>query len=68
MILVAGSIIGVPVIPTVLGMSPQFVSTDWNGGSRVRELISAPDKPSIILTMFWFDTTITCSFAAPGGV
>ena len=52
MILVAGSMIGVPVIPTVFGMSPQFESEDWKGGSRVRELIMLPVRPSRILMMF----------------
>jgi len=60
--------IGVPVIPTVFGISPQLVSTDAKGASRVRKLISDPLKPSMILTIFWFDTVITSSLANPLGV
>ncbi len=60
--------IGVPVIPTVFGMSEHCVSTDWNGGSRVIMLTSAPVKPSTILRLFWLDTRITSSFGYPFGV
>lgn len=68
MMLVDGSMIGVPVIPTVFGISPQEVSDDANGGRRVREVIVAPVNPSNTRTMFWFETTMTCSCDAPGGV
>jgi hypothetical protein len=60
--------IGVPVIPTVFGISPQLESTDAKGGARVRELINNPVKPSTILTIFWFDTVMTSSVAYPLGV
>ncbi len=60
--------IGVPVIPTVFGISPQLVSTDWNGGSRVRDLTKLPVKPSTTLIIFWLETVITSSFGEPDGV
>lgn len=54
---VAGSIIGVLVIPTVLWMSlfwlhPAPRSTVWKGGSRVLSLITVPFNPSRILIIF----------------
>ena len=63
------SIIGVPVMPTVLGISPHPpVSALWKGGSKVLWAIKAPVNPSKILMIFALDTTMTCSLVAPGGV
>jgi hypothetical protein len=52
MISVAVSMIGVPVIPIVFGISPQLVSLEAKGASSVRDVIKAPVKPSRILTIF----------------
>lgn len=68
MISVAVSIIGVPVIPTKFWMSPQEVSDAANGASRVLEVMVAPVSPSRTRTIFKFETIITYSLGAPGGV
>lgn len=49
---VEGSMIGVPVIPTVFGISPQLESTDLKGGSNVLDVIKAPVYPSMIRMIF----------------
>lgn len=49
---VALSIIGVPVIPMVFGISPHIVSDEAKGGSRVLLDMRLPVIPSITRTMF----------------
>jgi hypothetical protein len=49
---VAVSMIGVPVIPIVLGISPQDVSDEAKGGSRVLLVMRLPVIPSITRTIF----------------
>jgi len=46
MISVAGSMMGVPVMPTVFAISPQAVSEDWKGGRSVLLVIKVPFIPS----------------------
>ena len=68
MMFVLVSMYGVPVMPTVPGMSPHRASVDRKGGARWRDRISLPSRASVRRSQFWFDAVMMPSSCHVGGV